>query len=321
MSLISGIRSNSRYRIYVRKRSFPNPAPLVSLYVNEKVDFFHYFDNEKGYGCVAKEQIAEGELLLSVPYEECVWPDPDNEDPVIGLLSSLSRSDLYHITRVKESKVLEPILPFTGLPEKIKSVSCSITHVFESLVRPLFNTSYHRWMVALLLSRCFSGKGSSIAFVPMADQFNHSSVAANTHIRETDEGFVFFAERAISIGEEILNDYGIESDIEMYVTHGFVCDGLKNSFVYVPISLMGEEVQPDSEDVLIRIDVDSPSIVPDELIVNSDGSRVVAGLLRAMDRMIASMQSMDTIQEHELILKDLKNCIHYRNRLSQLSDR
>ena len=291
------------------------------------MNFFHKFEDPRGLGCIALESIDEGELLLSVPFNECIWPSDSHEDPFAGLLRSISTNQGDHLKNIRESGSLDHLPVMEGL-QSINLLS-SLGNVFIALTSP-YTDKFPRWVLALALSRCFDSESQNgtIAFVPYADQFNHSTRCWNTRIRETSDGaFCFYAETRIEKNSEILNNYGIESDIEMWVTHGFVDDGLTDSVIYLPLSFLRvEDSQQDDEaedDPLMKIDVNCDEVIPREIrnlfILDDFLPKVCDALIRAMNRMLISddlvIEGVSNPIARSLIQKDRRNCAKYRQRL------
>lgn len=278
---------------------------------------------------MALEPLTIGEKLLFIPYHNCLWPR-ENQDPLSGLVEAIADASensgsAWHdyINHIREIGSLNHLPVFSEL-----TGYSSVANVYRSLVLPL-KEQYSSWAVGLALSRCFSSENreEGIAFVPFADQFNHSTNSWNTRIREDSKGFMFFAEKNIEKGEEIFNNYGIESDIEMWVTHGFVDDGLNTSLIYIPLSLLKRDDSslPSDDDPLLKIDVNSSDPIPEELrsllVLDDFIARLVDALILALDRMLdsdfASSGSHDPILV-SLLEKDRKNCEFYKQRLLAL---
>lgn len=209
---------------------------------------------DKGNGVVAKRKILQGELLLRVPYEDCLWPKDQLDEA--GLITSINTvlHDLNHplysrLRKIIDSKVLEAVPLFGKHHELFTTSDSSVSFLYRAMIEGI---GLDRSDAAkIMVSRCFasSSKFGSIAYVPFADDFNHSTNAWNTRIRE-DDGFLFYAESEIQEKEEIRNCYGIETGVEMYLTHGFLEDALGMSILIIPVTVGGSER-------LVRIDVDN----------------------------------------------------------------
>ena len=163
--------------------------------------------------------------------------------------------------------------------------------------------------------------------MPFADQFNHSTQAWNTRIREHADRFEFVAENNIDTGEETFNNYGVESDIEMWVTHGFVDEGLKDTLICIPISLLSSDSSAVPEDdPIIKIDVSGPDLIPSDLqsllVLDEFIPPLLQALSRALDRMLSSYLEEEEFRDpylRNLLEKDRKNCELYRQRLLALT--
>ena len=291
------------------------------IYCSPKVDFFHLFGNERGNGCVALNDIEEGELLLSVPFDDCVWPSDGDEDIEIRLLRTIA-SKLEANDRFSDYIRASVVAASSSLVRIAEGTLSSYENLFHATVDPLL-ADFERDLVALLLSRCFASDAAGIAAVPLADQFNHSTLSWNTRLREDIEGrkFFFISERKIFKGEKVLNYYGIDNTVEMQVTHGFVDEGLCDSLIVFPMALMKETFgKLENDDVLVKIDVEGDSVIPEDLLKAMPllcfVPALVEGLVRCMNRMINSMEGREL---HPLVKKDLSNCVTYKNRLIDYS--
>ena len=294
------------------RKNFPQ------IFSSPKVDFFHNYGKVKGLGCIALHDIEGGELLLSVPYADCVWPHVGWDESEIGLLTQVSQS-LSAEDRFTEYLQSAVEAASSSMQRIAQETFSSFENMYRLSVEPLL-AKFDERIVALLLSRCFASDHGSIAAVPLADQFNHSTLHWNTRIREDVEKrvFYFIAERKIFKNDEILNNYGINNVVEMFVTHGFVDAGLCDSVIVFPTALMKETFSGliDHDDVLISVDVSGDSVIPASLLaaipMDYFVPALVDGLVRAMDRMVASMEGKS---QHPIVRKDLENCQTYKQRL------
>ena len=312
------------------------------IYLNPKIDFFHESRSDMGFGCVALDDIHRGELLLSVPYNCCLWPDTDDchECPEVRLMRSIVaehsngdsrwRSYLEHV-QMSGSLDAVPVMWPSGWNTTVKG--SSLGYLYSSIVHPLVALDdIPKWVIAFMLSRSFASERvpDAIATVPFADQFNHSTDSFNTRIREIVEEnrFVFYAETGIARGEEIYNCYGALGPLEMFVTHGFT-DGTQEDVIIFPTSLMADgdgeaDGIPVAEDALIRIDVNG-SVPPDDLVaalpLPEFVPSLVAGLKRAISRMIHSSSMRpptDNVSVSTLLDADVRNLHTYLDRLNSV---
>ena len=305
-----------------RKKKFHHRKRIISK--NDKVDFFHYFGSERGYGCIAKQDISKGELLLQVPYEDCLW----GKDEVDLLHVIKAAAGDVHLERVRSSGSLDAVildpLPVVG--------KCSFSFLYDQTIKPLINLGFEDWIVAYMLSRCFRsfrGEGFGLAAVPMADQFNHSLRNFNTRFREIVEEkvFVFFAECDIKKGDEILNNYGIESDLEMMLTHGFVENINDLNEIVFPLHYLKEENESGDcgEIELIKINVDAANVIPRELLDAMPAFpefkyQLKNGLKRAVSRLLLDLETVSVSHDKltHIIAKDRENCRAYLDMLNKV---
>ncbi len=295
------------------------------------MNFFHFFGAKggTGFGCIALEPLEAGEVILKVPFEDCVWPIDESEDQFKNLLISLKRVYLDsnnkwfdYLDNIHKSGSLNDLPIMSG---QVCGTS-SVSNLFKILVSPyLDDITIPNWLVALGLSRCFDSecRSEGIAFVPFADQFNHSTPNWNTRLREEDDHFIFYAERRIEANEEILNNYGIDTTVEMWTTHGFIDDGLIEDIIYIPLSFLRESdiLNEDGEDVILRINVNSKEVIPNEInelfVLKDFLPKVADCLIRAMDRMVNdnSGSSSNDVILNRILEQDKSNCLLYRKRL------
>ena len=226
---------------------------MNAIYCNPNVDFFFEGFAEGGRGCLALTDIPTGLLLVHAPLASCLFPIHDSTDPEVALVRRIveslnDRSSDHH----EYLKALSPadfsshpvMWPMEVLNKRmdglvLKNVYAqSIEKWFSGGILP--DTSEYRFATAVMLSRAFAHDQVGIAFVPFADQFNHSSTQWQTRIREDGaDGFRMYAEKDILKGEQIFNSYGQVSDAWLFLTHGFTEGPGLNPFNYVSLLLPG----------------------------------------------------------------------------------
>jgi hypothetical protein len=298
-----------------------------SLYINPRI---HLSDQAVcGRGFLASDDIPEGELLMRISFDDCLWPSDPSLPEQIALAQSIQEhfrdpNGKFHkyISEVIESKSLDnlPCMWDSCLIEKYRG--SSFFHLFNALMSDC-PPDLDRIFFAYMLSRSFvsfNGPGH-IGSVPIGDLFNHSTLEWNTRIRESGNFFEFYSEKFIPKNFEILNLYGNEyCDLEMMMTHGFIDRGLNSSCIMFPVSLMSEDgMADDPTSPLVRIDVgDEDLIIPPEFSIPLPEfiPSVEAGLKRAVDRMIDSSESTNRGLEFHAIFFKPDSLYRYRDRLS-----
>ena len=202
--------------------SFPN------IFTHPGIDFFRVVSH--GHGCVATTNIHRGELIASIRYSDCIVAE-DETDLMEEIFNNFNNNGCRfgkYIHKVVESGVLDVVPVVWENRDEFERVG-SLKWLMKAVehVRDM-----PRWVTAYMLSRSFSHP-DGIATVPLADMFNHSTLNWNTRIREMEDSYVFYAERDIVEGEEVLSNYGDEYDVmSMMVTHGFVDDGMSEGRIY-----------------------------------------------------------------------------------------
>jgi hypothetical protein len=201
---------------------------------------------------------------------------------------------------------------------------CSLGILHDSMVEPLVSLGFESWVAAFMLSRCFHSQREEfpVAAVPLADQFNHSTLLFNTRLREVDkEGFFFYAERCISKGEEILNNYGIDSAHEMMVTHGFVDPANCITEIVFPLRFLhNTDLAENRTEDLLKIRIDDPDIIPkalmDALPLAEFKENLRNGLIRAVERLLVLIEKIpSTLKFQGMIEIDRSNCKKYLEQL------
>jgi hypothetical protein len=237
---------------------------------------------------------------LIVPFSDCITAEDER-----CLVEKISVSENVHIRRIRENKCLDHL----AISPRILCSNNSISNVYNATVRPHLSNN-PLWSVRLMMSRCFGYLDSGIAYVPLADQFNHSTLEFHTRIRQEQDAYVFYAESRIEKNREIFSNYGIDSEIEMFVSHGFVDAGMLDSFVYLRLG----------EGLLVKVNVKDPAIFPPELNVYDNRALLVRLLADVVDGMIDSTQQIDlralSPVERTLVGTDLKNLKFFKSQLA-----
>ena len=307
-----------------------------SLVVNPKIDFFHDFGPPFGLGCRATESIETGELLLSVSYDDCIWPaTPEADESGLFLAIEYALNDpnskwFSYVNRVRSSGCLN-IVPCMWPQSCIHSITgTSLGYVINACGSENTYARISTTALAYMLSRSFVSESErgSIASVPFGDMFNHSTFEWNTRIREIvdEKRFVFYAERDIEENAQIFNNYGQQSGLEMMATHGFIDKGMNVSEIFFPLSLMTEETKSSlgPEEPLVRLDVGGPDVLPADLRSALPLAEfipsLVSGLKRAVNRMLEKASRIDlrAIQREDvrfLVSNDVENLNMYSKKL------
>lgn len=266
-------------------------------------------------------------MLLFVPYKDCICAK--DEIDLLHAIDSACSNDEHpmhkHIHAVRSSGSLSAI-PLMSNQLELSSViqESSLGFLHTGMIEPLLHLGHERWVIAYMLSRCFQSEreGFPLAAVPLADQFNHSSELFNTRLREVvGEGFCFYAERNVSQGEEILNNYGIDSGLEMFITHGFVDPANCMTEIVIPLQYL-QEVEGEDAGDLIKIKTDDQELIPKELmdaipafpeLQRSLKLAIKRGVLRFKKNL--EKISLEACKLSDFVAQDISNCEHYLERL------
>ena len=279
------------------------------IYINHKVDVLKYVSDEVGHGVVATENIQIGELLVFIPFDACIIGESE-----IFLANKIAESVnntpwSEYISFIMHSNVLSHVPLLWSDHSSLKG---SLKFLHDSIVGDL--SDFPKWAAAYMLSRSFEierwGSSPSIASVPVADMFNHSTLDWNTRIRQCEDGFRFFAEKNIFSGTQIFNNYGIDEQILMFVTHGFIDEGLRQNVLYIPVSLLREEDDGGSrdEDILIRIEVEEAKCFQFlDSVPESWKPRAVDRMKRAVEKQIDEFSRLDLTAENVFLQKIYKS--------------
>ncbi len=279
------------------------------IYINHKVDVFKHVSDEVGYGVVATENIQIGELLVFIPFDACIIAESE-----IFLTNKIAKSVnntpwSEYISFIMHSNVLSHVPVLWSDHSSLKG---SLKFLLDSIVGDL--SDIPKWAAAYMLSRSFEierpGGSPSIASVPVADLFNHSTLDWNTRIRQCEDGFRFFAEKNIFSGTQIFNNYGIDDQILMFLTHGFIDDGLKEDVLSIPVSLVREDNDEGSrdEDILIRIEVEEEKCFEFlDTLPESWKPRAVDRMKRTVEKQIEEFSRLYYTSENVFLQKIYKS--------------
>ena len=216
-----------------------------TIFINSKIDLLHFVSVDIGYGVYAVSEIEQGELLVEIPFTECILAS--DQKCLAQKISDYQKDSKWseYISFIIDSGVLEKV-PIMW--ENKRGICGSFKFLLESISADLPDVP--KWASAYMLSRSFELEDStdSIASVPVADLFNHSTINFQTRIRQCETGFRFYAESPIQAGCEIFNNYGIDDTLTMMATHGFYDKQLISNLVYIPID--------DDVSSMLRIPVD-----------------------------------------------------------------
>ncbi len=212
-----------------------------------------------GNGVFATDDISIGELLGFIPFDSCILGE--SEFSLAKKISDSRTNSLWsqYISFIVDSGLLNCIPLMWPDTSSLKG-SLRVLHL--SIISDL-SPDIPSWAFAYMLSRSFEVEGFppyTIASVPFGDLFNHSTKNWNTRIRECEDGFRFFAENEIFRGHEIFNNYGIDEQHLMMITHGFFDDGLRTDVMYISAGELryGEDDEgKEVDETVIRIETGS----------------------------------------------------------------
>ena len=211
------------------EESFLNWLVTYGSILSPKIQFCN--DDSQGRGVIATDDIDTDEDLFFIPYDCCIYADPNDEMinehewlPLMIKIYNECRLDNYQpylqlIPQVdcpmtwtdEEQKLVELILPI-GSEESLQ-----LFHKLNEFVDCSIEEFY--FIGCFIMAYSFSY--SYIVMIPMADMLNHHS-QHNCQLFEVEGGYAMRAIQPIPAGCELYNTYGGLSNIDLLLKYGFV---------------------------------------------------------------------------------------------------
>ncbi|KAF4727096.1 hypothetical protein FOZ62_024890 [Perkinsus olseni] len=308
-------------------------ASQHGIQLHPAVSWFHATNGM--IGCTATADIRQGERLLYVPHTSCITPSGVHGlyEPQVMLAASLVKykadpdSPFHDYLQSLPAEFDHPLEWSAGELACLEGTTVWEMHqlsleVVDSVAElcPGSSKAAVRWAVEVMMSRAFESDVCGLCVIPLADQFNHSSTAWHTRVREVEKGFQMLAERPVKKGEEIFNNYGMYTNEMLLLTHGFIeCNNPHDHYITIEVF-----------DAAFAVDVDDDKIIPDDLkgylssrgIVNDKMAQVC---LEANDKAMKGLRPLDKADTYRLqcakivIETELRLRTRWKTRVSPLT--